>query len=222
MLFRSKMFAGKFSGKRNDELFIEEQDNHCILKKFSDNNWITLIEDSINKIIFSERSTQVCGNFTSSSHEVLLSVYQEANVSKCVYIEFVGRKLKINIQDLQEPMNTIFSSDDILCRVHKKGESADEIFSINNRRRFELKNIKIDKNGFYISSTIEFSGFPKGRNPKYYEFPYFVPGRFTENNHEVLCILRNCSDKDFDGRKCSEYDAMSNLPNAIQLYSLQR
>jgi hypothetical protein len=41
---------------------------------------------------------------------------------------------------------------------------------------------------------------------------------FTVSGLEVLCILRNCADSDFDGNHCKEYKPLSDLPDKIQLY----
>ena len=94
--------------------------------------------------------------------------------------------------------------------------------AFKNQWRFELKHVGIDSKGFYVSSVPEFINYVSDQNPKYYEFIRLVPGRFTGNETQLLCILRNCADQNFDGKHCNVYDSIPDLPNTIQLYNFSK
>ena len=146
----------------------------------------------------------------------------EKTKNRCSLFEFDGHHLKIKTINENEKVNTIFTSEDILYPIRVKGKKYNDILTFKNQWRFELKYITIDSKSFYVSSVVEFNEYAADQNPKYYEFPRLIPGCFTGNETELLCILRNCADNNFDGKHCFSYSSATDLPNTIQLYTFSR
>jgi len=215
----NKMFSGKFTGKNYDELFSVDRNGKCIIERFTGNAWSIILSDTISSYIFSEKSTQVVGRFFSSSNDEILSVYNYKNLTKFALTEFSNGKITTREVPDQDKAPGVLEWNSKLQRIPSGNGKYDGILSFNHQWRFELKIISTDARGFYVSSIPEFTGYVSDRNPKYYEIPKIIAGRFSGNDFGLLCILYNCADRNFDGTHCREYDSIPDLPNSVQLYN---
>ncbi len=217
-----KYFTGNYLGNNADELLLAGKQGNIILKGFENGTWKTILEENVPRVIFSDSSTGVSIKYLSDVHENIISIYSEHKIIKGQILDFKNNKLNRGPMPDESSLFNFFSSDDQLFPIRAKNSKREDIFSYNNRWRFELKLITHDKKGFYISSIPEFTGYVSDQNPKYYEIVRLVPGNFTGNKTELLCILRNCADNDFDGMNCKKFDSLNDLPNRIQVYSLPK
>ena len=93
------------------------------------------------------------------------------------------------------------------------------VMRYNRDWRYDFKEISFVDSTFHILNNIDFGGYETDQNPKYYEVLKLIPGRFTGTQCSFLVIGRNCKDKDFNGKDCSEYMEMPELPDFISVYS---
>ncbi len=218
----TKMFSGKFSDNIYDELFEVNKGGICSFKTFNGKLWTTIASDTVSSIVFGLQSTQVVGRFLNSKSDMILSIYQEKNQTHLATTELINNRIHTRIIPDAELSNDLFHWKDILFSISSKGKKEDDILSFNHQWRFELNYITNDDHSFYVSSKPEFTGYPSDNNPKYYEFPKLISGKFTGNETEMLCILYNCADSNFNGSPCKKYDDVPDLPNSIQLYNFSK
>ena len=119
-----------------------------------------------------------------------------------------------NAKDILKPSDILYSGNYF--------DNKTELLKLNTDWRFDLKIIGQDKEGYTIIGNVDFKGYPKDFNPKYYEFVKIVSGKFINaNQSSLIVIMRNCADDNFDGVHCKEYENLSALPNSTQLYSIE-
>ena len=210
--------TGNFSGDGKDDLFLVDGEGNYSIKTFSAGKWITVNSGNVPSAIFNKSSQQVAGKFFGTRHDRILSVYKEKNRMKISLLDFSEKKMKLIPVPDESRLDDVFETGERLS-VLRSAKGNDEILARNNSWRFELKRISADKNGFYISSTIDFKGYPKDHNPKYYEVLRLLPGNFKGNGNSLIAIMRNCADEPYYGWHCNEYETVPDLPDAIQLYN---
>ena len=111
------------------------------------------------------------------------------------------------------------NSDEVLVG-NFDNDTEQEFLKLNTDWRFDLKQIDMDANGFNISYVIDFKGYAKDHNPKYYEFVKIVSGNFSSKDQtSLLVMMRNCADADFNGKACKQFENLPYLPNSTQLYN---
>jgi hypothetical protein len=104
-----------------------------------------------------------------------------------------------------------------------EGSGKNAIFRYSRERRFDLKQIQFNDTTFEILRNIDFQGYPKDHNPKYYEVLRMIPGHFTEPSvTSILVIGRNCMESIAGREKRREYHNKPVLPDFISIYSLNR
>lgn len=117
-------------------------------------------------------------------------------------------------------LDTLQIADDFLTG-NFDGRGEQDIIRYNRDWRFDLKQIRFNDTTFQILNNIDFTGFSKDHNPKYYEVLALIPGRFINPAvTSVLIIGRNCKDAKFDGKDCRDYQNKSILPDFISIYTM--
>jgi hypothetical protein len=97
-----------------------------------------------------------------------------------------------------------------------------KILRYSREWRYDLKEIKFNDTTFQVVANIDFSGYEKDFNPKYYEVLRIIPGIFLDPGKESLMIIgRNCRTRDAVTKECKEYRDLPFLPNTLQFYSFQ-
>ncbi len=216
-----KLFSGKFSGNRFDELISVDKNGQWKLFQLKKETWTEVYTGNIDKEFFAEQSTQATGYFSGSRKEEILTAYNFKNLAKYVLLEFDNGKIEVKKFNGRQSSSGVFDwHEKLICLP--TASKHDDIFSFNHQWRFELKIISMDENGFFVSSIPEFKGYESDQNPKYYEIQKLIPGNFTGNGQSLLCILYNCSDNNFDGNNCRNFDNVQDLPNKIQLYNFSK
>lgn len=94
---------------------------------------------------------------------------------------------------------------------------------LNTDWRFDLKLTENIGGENVILGNVDFKGYPKDYNPKYYEFVKIVTGNFlSKNQTSMLVVMSNCADENFDGKYCKTIDNLSYLPNSVQVYLIMK
>jgi hypothetical protein len=216
-----KLFSGKFSGNLFDELISIDRNGQWKIYQLKKDTWIEQSTGSIDKEFFGEQSTQATGYFSGSGKEEILSAYNYKSIAKYVLLEFNKNKMEVKKFNGRQSSSGVFDWHEKLISIPFTNKH-DNIFSFNHQWRFEIKIIAMDNDGFFVSSVPEFKGYESDQNPKYYEVQKLIPGNFTGKGQSLLCILYNCSDKNFNGNSCSKFENVPDLPNKIQLYNFSK
>ena len=115
-------------------------------------------------------------------------------------------------------IDTLKPGDQFFCGNF--GPNASPVVMRYNRDwRYDLKEIAFSDSAYHILNNIDFTGYSADHNPKYYEVLKLIPGRFTGNQVSFIVIGRNCKNKDYNGKECSEYEDLPELPDFISVYS---
>jgi len=94
------------------------------------------------------------------------------------------------------------------------------IFRYDREWRFDLKEIRFNDTTFQTLNVMDFRGYEKDRNPKYFEILKIVPGNFLDpSKKSFLVIGRNCRKRDPANGSCLEFEDYGLLPNTLQFYS---
>ena len=93
---------------------------------------------------------------------------------------------------------------------------------LKSNRRFDLKLIGKDDEGFLVLGNIDFKGYTADHNPKYYESVKIVSGNFLSPTKSSLLIIScNCADTNYEGKACKEFENIKELPNTIAIYQFE-
>jgi hypothetical protein len=90
----------------------------------------------------------------------------------------------------------------------------------NREWRYDLKEIEFNDITFRILANIDFTGYEKDQNPKYFEVLRIIPGKFLDKGTTSLMIIgRNCKTRDTSTNRCTGFRNIPFLPNTLQFYS---
>ena len=102
------------------------------------------------------------------------------------------------------------------------GNKKPGILRYNRDWRYDLKELTFGENDFTIRGNIDFHGYEKDHNPKYYGILRIIAGRFIDPSRTSLLVIgRNCKNFDVSSGTCKEYQELPELPDFISVYSLQ-
>ncbi|HZX62530.1 MAG TPA: hypothetical protein VFE66_04885 [Bacteroidales bacterium] len=98
-----------------------------------------------------------------------------------------------------------------------------QVFRYNRDWRYDLKEIRFNDSTFQVIANMDFIGYEKDFNPKYYEILRLVPAMLVNPGlTSFLVIGKNCKKKDPKEKECKEFIDTPELPGIIQVYSLQK
>jgi hypothetical protein len=96
------------------------------------------------------------------------------------------------------------------------------VFRYNRDWRYDLKEIRFNDSTFQVIANIDFTGYEKDFNPKYYEVLRLVPAMLVNPGMaSFLVIGKNCKKKDPNEKECKEFTDLPALPGTIQVYTFQ-
>ena len=99
---------------------------------------------------------------------------------------------------------------DLFFTVSRDGKNTN-IYRYNRDWRYDLKEIRFSDSTFTILSAVDFHGYDKDQNPKYYESLQLVPGCYL--NPAAVSVLAV-------GHVAKSRQYQSTLPDFVHLYSL--
>ena len=104
--------------------------------------------------------------------------------------------------------DTLRPSDRFLLLNQKPG-ALPRVYRYDREWRYDLKEIQFNDTAFRILSAIDFQGYEKDHNPKYYEFLELLPGNFISPAEPGFMVI---------GHVAPERHYQSILPDFISLY----
>ncbi|MEI7491380.1 MAG: hypothetical protein WCK92_08280 [Bacteroidota bacterium] len=237
--FGKPLLAADFDGDGICELLSVEEGGAWKLYKFlagkPGGNWnvITQGKDAVEDWKFAAgKGSLTAGHFIPGRAQAgVLSVVENGKDRKCSYtLRFYNPSRKQFVSFFPEKtrgygkiagLDTLKPSDKFICGNFGENGSP-MVMQYNRDWRYDLKEITFSDSTYHILNTVDFTGYAADHNPKYYEVLKLIPGRFTGNQCSFIVIGRNARNKDYDGRDCSEYEDLPELPGFISLYSFER
>jgi hypothetical protein len=223
------LVAGDFNGDQKAEILEIAVNGSWKVLSFVANDktsgsWKELYADKNSPVNEWDRNLQVTGIFAGRflqgfTSEVLLTVTRKksdgtyawslrrlnttAGKWDPVFGEKQGHLGKTIGLDTLKPEDNFFSVP--------AGGNRMAIYRYNRDWRFDMKEIRFNDSTFSILAGVDFHGFPKDQNPKYYEFLSLIPGKFLNQPAGSFLAVGHIA-------KVRRYQAI--LPDFVQLYSL--
>ncbi|MCW3085023.1 MAG: hypothetical protein JWP12_2389 [Bacteroidetes bacterium] len=229
-----QFITADFSGDRKKDLLIVNAANGewGIYQFSADKKWSAYARSNAsNKLdptFFDiNNSKTVAGHFYSDKqNDILFASRMNKTDKKQEYAAFefniAHKSFEQQQIDPEVATGLLFGKDNSCFVGNFDDDPQQEFLSLNSSWRFDLKLVDADAQGLYIANTVDFKGYPADHNPKYYEFVKLVAGNFiSRENTALLVMMRNCSDSNFNGIDCSEYENSTALPNSTQLYFIK-
>jgi hypothetical protein len=212
-----RILTGNFSTGKSDQLITISDKGKISLLNFDSNKFSILTNEFLPDFKNQNNIAAVAVNMDENKSEEILLSYSGKKEKHCFKISFVNNKLVLKEFKNTDLSYNTFNPEYLYFPFYHKNTTS--LLGFSQIWRFHLTVVSSDQNNLYTSSIPVFKGYYADRNPKYYEFPRLIPGRFVNNETSILCILYNCEDENFNGKKCMRYDNLNDLPNSIQLYS---
>ena len=216
-----KFLSADVDGDKNSEIIKIDAQGKYMIVKYNLKKWQCI--NSENKIIPIWNSINndlkiVKGNFLKKfNKEVLLTVYKTKKARTYNYTIFAFNENTkafdsfyiINGESRGEIIGLdTLKSTDLFIVGNYDNDKQDELLRFNKDWRYNLKEIKFNDTTFAITSNIDFAGFKKSQNPKYYEDLEIISGYFLHKNFSSLMTIKR-------NRK----EEINYLPNSIEIYS---
>ncbi len=194
------------------------------LNQFKNGSWLTISSGQFPKADFSKPSAIICGYFLPGNSNVQLLIRdgeKEQSSWKAFEYASASKEFRVLHSANLSQLTEIFTNGNRFIKVNIDNDPQEEILLLSEMQKFSLKIVNCDATGFYVHSQIDFKGFPKDCNPKFYETIKLICGNFySPTKSSLLMVLRNCADLDFDGLSCTTYGGSPDLPDQLQMYTL--
>ncbi|MCK4663396.1 MAG: hypothetical protein KAT68_11060 [Bacteroidales bacterium] len=223
--------SGNFDNKKGDELFLINENGEWEILKFLDKQVKSLNKfsktNSLEFIKLKNRNIKlISGNFYKKQiNDELLIIANDSisNQYSIVYFDNNNEKIKPYYNELNANLgittglDTLKTTDQYFVG-NFDDDPEEELLKYKRNWRFDLKLIEFNNDGFVIKEIIDFDGYEKDKNPKYYEKTDIFSGNFINNKFSSLLIFaRNNPVNSFDIN--SGFDKMKYLPGIYQVYS---
>ena len=204
------------------------------LFRFASDTWVSLVSGTENKLGEWDDKyvdyTVTAGHFLpGGSQDQLLTVFTEKSKKRFSYslVKYLPGERKFvkalparegNI-GLTVGHDTLKPGDQFFFGSFNPGENPG-FLRYNRDWRFDLKAMQFNDSAFVIKGDIDFTGYEKDYNPKFYEALKLVPGKLISPTvTSILVIARNCKDPDYKGCNCREWEDLPYLPGTSRIYS---
>ncbi|CAN5345605.1 hypothetical protein BH10BAC1_BH10BAC1_06620 [soil metagenome] len=162
------------------------------------------------------------GDFNSDGKADVLSVDKKTN--NWTILNFAEKNWKVVSQGKNPKKEWITKSETKKTEQLFPGNYFDNtpaILKLNTEWRFDLKLVQNIGGENIILGNVDFKGYAKDYNPKYYEFVKLIQGRFlSKDQTSLIVVMCNCADVNFTGEHCDEIEYLPFLPNAVQIYRI--
>jgi hypothetical protein len=119
-------------------------------------------------------------------------------------------------------LDTLKPSDEFLSGNFDNSGKV-RVFRYNRDWRYDLKEIRFNDSTFQIIANMDFSGYEKDFNPKYYEILRLFPAMLIDPGLTSLLVIgKNCKNRDPEAYECKEFVDIPSLPGMIGVYSLKK
>lgn len=212
------IFTADFNGDdKTDLLTINKATGEAKLYNFETNKFIlkNTLKGIDKKHLKYLNNMNVVSNFNINKLPALVYFTEKSMVS----LQLKADKLEENQTGLVGDFIIFKTADKLFPLVSSSQKNI--LLRLNTEWRFDLQLIEKNSSEINIKNVVDFKGYANDYNPKYYEYTKIVTGRFMDkNNSSVLVVSCNCRDDKFDGVLCNEIENLKELPNSINIYSL--
>lgn len=119
-------------------------------------------------------------------------------------------------------LDTLKPSDEFLTGSFEK-DGRIKVFRYNRDWRYDLKEIRFNDSTFQVLANVDFTGYEKDFNPKYFEILRLVPANLLNSGITSLLVIgRNCGKRDPKTNECKEFTELPALPGTLEIYSLEK
>jgi len=182
----------KLANKRNKDIALLDEKGTLHLLKYEKNSLkseAVTIKPESDPTRYEYK--MACGQFLNSAKNDNIIVFSRDKKSgRCFYKIFGSDNNPRNFEalvhgdfdnkcDTLSPDNTYFPCD-------FNNDKLDELISFSNGWRYDAKLVSFNKDGYTILANIDFTGYPKDFNPKYYEKQAMVPGNYAEKSTPAI------------------------------------
>jgi len=214
----SFIVSGQFLDDKNDELLLCSSEGSWKIFGMMKGGFILKSEGTIaqGKIL------SIHAIETGNAHEKLLVFSERDNKLDYCLVDF-SNDAKASIKEFKDKsFLDYYHRQSVFFSGAFEKAGATSLLYFNPEWRFDLKKISLTDNGFVIDSQIDFIQKNPEVNPRYYEYTKFLQGKFFEDRLDYLLVLmQNCKDPDFDGKHCSEFEDIENMPGGFGFYHYQ-
>jgi hypothetical protein len=178
--------------------------------------------------LWNPNSNAYSGDFNTDGKTDVLLVETKTNTWKI--LNFTGKEWILVSEGKDPKKEWISNKKTVVAGVINPGdtlfpgnytEQKQTYLKLNTDWRFDLKLLEKEDSGYLIIGNVDFKGYPKDYNPKYFEFVKLITGKFlSKEKTSVLVVMCNCADADFSGKKCDQIENLPFLPNSVQVYSI--
>jgi hypothetical protein len=221
--------AGDFNGDQLTELLEVAGNGQWKVLRFDpagkpSGNWNVLASDASNPVpgwnTGGDQISLSAGKFaTGLPHDAVLTVGKSKTGGKYIYslrkLNVAAGKWTPVVAEGADQSGMTIGTDtlkpaDLFFEVAGKGQKP-VLFRYNRDWRYDLKEIRFSDTTFAIRSAIDFQGYDKDQNPKYYESLKLVAGNFLDRETVSVVAVGHVA-------KQRQYQAI--LPDFVHLYTL--
>jgi len=117
--------------------------------------------------------------------------------------------------------DTLKPSDEFLTGQFEKNGRV-KVFRYNRDWRYDLKEIGFNDSTFQVIANMDFTGYEKDFNPKYFEIlRLFSSSLITPGKTSLLVIGKNHQKETTKGHESQKFIELPDLPDAIQVYTFK-
>ncbi|HNZ43382.1 MAG TPA: hypothetical protein PKN41_08580 [Bacteroidales bacterium] len=193
-VFFDKMTVLNKKNTKEKNLLLSDKKGNIVLVSYRNRN-LKAFQLGAFKEIISENPYQIlCGKFRADTkNENLLLFYSEKKTGRCFYklFEVDQDKMCLNLVSdggFENKCDTLYP-DNSFFKCDINNDKIDELLSFSKGWRYDGKWVSFDKSGYVIGANIDFAGYPKDHNPKYFEKLSLVAGNFIEKNTTSVFTL---------------------------------
>jgi len=232
-----ELLSDDFDGDKISELITIEKNGSWVLFKFdnSQTNPIRVIasgkEKSVQEWQSKNTTFQVSsGRFLNNyNQDLILTIFKPENSGGFSYslrrFDAVNRHFVPLFPEKQQysgktiGLDTLHPEDEFFTGLFDNSGKI-KILRYNREWRFDLKEIKFNDSTYQVMANMDFKGYEKDFNPKYFDVLRIIPGIFLNPGRKSLLVIgRNCKTRDTLTNKCSVFQDLPFLPNTLQFYS---
>ena len=218
-----------FSNSQSANLLSVYSDGNWQLFEFQNKEWKATVQSKkpVKEWVNADFDYNlVSGKFlTKSNGDLILSVSTSKKNKKSVYSLLAFNPVTKNFIEVNSSqkskvwgIDTLKASDNLFPT--KGITNTESVFRYDNSWRFDLKHIAFNDTTYQILSTLDFKGYTKDYNPKFYEVVRLIPGCFIEKNKtSFLTICYNCKNNDVTNSRSKQYVNLGFLPNALYVFN---
>jgi hypothetical protein len=182
----------QMANKRNNDIALLDDFGNLYLLKYEKNS----MKSETNTVLPQSNAKgyeykMVCGQFINSGSNDNIIVFSSKKKSGRCFYKLYGsdktfRHFEPLVQGTFDNKCDTLPSDNSFFKCDINNDKIDELISFSNGWRYDAKLVSFNKDGYVIAANIDFTGYPKDYNPKYFEKQAMVPGNFTEAHKPAI------------------------------------